>query len=33
MGWLVAPPSLAADAARHKRDIDLMAPVLEQAVE
>ena len=31
MGWLVAPPSLAADAARHKRDIDLMAPVLEQA--
>jgi GntR family transcriptional regulator / MocR family aminotransferase len=31
MGWLVVPPALAADAARHKRGIDLMAPVLEQA--
>jgi GntR family transcriptional regulator / MocR family aminotransferase len=31
MGWLAVPPALAADAARHKRGIDLMAPVLEQA--
>jgi GntR family transcriptional regulator / MocR family aminotransferase len=31
LGWLVVPPALAADAARHKRSIDLMAPVLEQA--
>jgi GntR family transcriptional regulator / MocR family aminotransferase len=31
LGWLAVPPALAADAARHKRDIDLMAPVLEQA--
>jgi GntR family transcriptional regulator/MocR family aminotransferase len=31
MGWLAVPPALAADAARHKRAIDLMAPVLEQA--
>jgi GntR family transcriptional regulator/MocR family aminotransferase len=31
MGWLVVPPALTAGAARHKRAIDLMAPVLEQA--
>ncbi len=31
MGWLAVPPALAAEAARHKRAIDLMAPVLEQA--
>jgi len=31
LGWLVVPRHLAADAARHKRQIDLMAPVLEQA--
>jgi GntR family transcriptional regulator/MocR family aminotransferase len=31
MGWLALPPTLSADAARHKRSIDLMAPVLEQA--
>jgi GntR family transcriptional regulator / MocR family aminotransferase len=31
LGWLVVPPALSAEAARHKRGIDLMAPVLEQA--
>jgi GntR family transcriptional regulator / MocR family aminotransferase len=31
IGWLAMPPPLAADAAHHKRGIDLMAPVLEQA--
>jgi len=31
LGWLAVPPSLAASAARHKRDIDLMTPVIEQA--
>jgi GntR family transcriptional regulator/MocR family aminotransferase len=31
LGWLAVPRALAAEAARHKRAIDLMAPVLEQA--
>jgi GntR family transcriptional regulator / MocR family aminotransferase len=31
LGWLVVPPALSAEAARHKGAIDLMAPVLEQA--
>jgi GntR family transcriptional regulator / MocR family aminotransferase len=31
LGWLAVPPRLAEDAARHKRDLDLMSPVLEQA--
>jgi GntR family transcriptional regulator/MocR family aminotransferase len=31
LGWLVVPPHLAAEAARHKHHIDLMTPVLEQA--
>jgi GntR family transcriptional regulator/MocR family aminotransferase len=31
LGWLVMPPSLVEAATRHKRAIDLMAPVLEQA--
>jgi GntR family transcriptional regulator/MocR family aminotransferase len=31
IGWLAAPPALAEAAARHKRQIDLMSPVLEQA--
>jgi GntR family transcriptional regulator/MocR family aminotransferase len=31
LGWLATPPALTVDAARHKRGIDLMAPVLEQA--
>jgi GntR family transcriptional regulator/MocR family aminotransferase len=31
LGWLAVPPALSADAAGHKRHIDIMAPVLEQA--
>jgi GntR family transcriptional regulator/MocR family aminotransferase len=31
LGWLVVPPALSASAGLHKRSIDLMAPVLEQA--
>jgi GntR family transcriptional regulator/MocR family aminotransferase len=31
LGWLAVPSALAGDAALHKRGIDLMAPVLEQA--
>jgi GntR family transcriptional regulator / MocR family aminotransferase len=31
LGWLAVPPALSADAASHKRAIDLMAPALEQA--
>ncbi|HEX6675472.1 MAG TPA: PLP-dependent aminotransferase family protein [Actinomycetes bacterium] len=31
LGWLAVPPHLAAEAAGHKRHIDLMAPVIEQA--
>ena len=31
LGWLAVPPGLSADAAGHKRRIDIMAPVLEQA--
>ena len=31
LGWLAVPPHLAAEAARHKRHIDLMAPVIDQA--
>jgi len=31
LGWLVVPRHLADDAARHKRQIDLMSPVPEQA--
>ena len=31
LGWLTVPPGLAAEAARHKRHIDPMAPVIEQA--
>ena len=31
LGWLAVPPKLAEAAARHKRQLDLMSPVLEQA--
>lgn len=31
LGWLAVPPALTVPAARHKRAIDLMTPVLEQA--
>lgn len=31
IGWLVAPQALAEAVARHKQQIDLMSPVLEQA--
>ncbi|MGH9211137.1 MAG: PLP-dependent aminotransferase family protein [Acidimicrobiales bacterium] len=31
LGWLAVPAALSADAGRHKRSIDLMTPVLEQA--
>ncbi|HEX8861143.1 MAG TPA: PLP-dependent aminotransferase family protein [Actinomycetes bacterium] len=31
LGWLAVPPPLAQEAARRKRELDLMSPVLEQA--
>jgi GntR family transcriptional regulator/MocR family aminotransferase len=31
LGWLAVPPAWSAAAAHHKRTLDLMTPVLEQA--